>query len=128
MKKKVLKLEDITFEKAYNSLPNDDEDVVNYDKAKAAGMADHSMAELELIIITKVANPPDYNADMDDFSIPKWTPVFRYGQKGFRFLYSRYLYTYSDPALGSRLCLFNQSTANHMGKTFEATYKRFLIK
>lgn len=128
MKKKVINLKDITFDKAYNSLPKDDEDVINYDKAKQAGLADHNMAELELIIITKAINPEDFKPDFDNTNQYKWFPWFRYGQSGFRFVRSFFTYSSSNATLGSRLCFFNESTSDHMGKTFEATYKRFLIK
>ena len=128
MKKKAVDYTNIiSFEKAYESLPKDDEDVVNYDKAKAAGLADHTMAELELIIIIKVVNPEDFKVDFDDTN-EKWSPWFQYGQSGFRFVFSYCTVTDSDPGLGSRLCLSDEKRSDFMGKTFLSTYKRFLIK
>lgn len=133
MKKKLLNYTDVTtFKAAYKSLPKDDVDIVNYDKAKEAGLADHTMAELELIIITKVVNTDEnknsFSPDFDNISQQKWAPWFSGGHSGFRFLDSGYAHAGSVPLLGSRLCLSDEKRSDFMGKTFTSIYKRFIIK
>lgn len=93
--------------------PTDTDDVVAYKQLK---------------VICKVFRGKK-EADYGNTDQQKWFPVFKWSSgSGFGFSHSSFYYVITYTNVGSRLCVFDEPTADYLGKQFISIYRTFLSK
>ena len=120
IKERVQSIDDVI-----NVLGIDDADVVDYHKLISVKVADHILANQELVIITKALNEgwtPDWHNDEWD----KWFNWFynsssSSGRFSFNDAFGSLI---SFSRCGSRLCFKSKELAQYAAKQFLDTYKR----
>lgn len=117
-----------TIEDACALLSEDDTDVLDYRTLQNARVADHILANQELVIITKALNEgwiPDWHNEGWD----KWFNWFNMTGSSSA---SRFSFSVSDSQLsnsdcGSRLCYKSEKLADYAGKQFEDLYRDYYV-
>ncbi|SKB63486.1 hypothetical protein SAMN05660477_00391 [Soonwooa buanensis] len=105
-------------------LGNNDSDVLDYLELQKLDIADHILANQQLVIITKALNE-GWTPDWDNGQWDKWFNWFYGGSSSsgrFSFSFSDYQYSFS--LCGSRLCFKSKELAQYAAKQFLDTYKR----
>ena len=104
----------------------DEKTLQKYQKSVEGFNTDDELAYKELKLEAKAIRG-DWEPDWENLSQKKWFPVF-YWSPGVGFVFSGSIYRYdrTHTGSGSRLCFPSEEQANHFGKQFIETHRRYL--